>query len=190
MSNAGAATAPPVETDHYEMLQISKNADQETVQRVFRILAHRFHPDNLDTGDEARFREIHEAFLVLSDPEKRAEYDVRHQTFKQERWRFIAAGPPGETDFGIEQQLRFTLLEILYSRRRAEPYKPGMSQLDLQELLGSPREHLEFTLWYLAQKQFVTRNDQSNLVITAEGIDFVEQNAPEKKRHLRITGRR
>ena len=65
-----------------------------------------------------------------------------------------------------------------------------MSQLDLQELLGSPREHLEFTIWYLAQKQFVTRGDQSNLVITAKGIDFVEQNAPEKKRHLRITGRR
>ena len=96
--------------DHYETLQISKNADQETIQRVFRMLAQRFHPDNLDTGDEARFREIHEAFLVLSDPEKRAEYDVRHETFKQERWRFIAAGPPGETDFGVEQQMRFMLL--------------------------------------------------------------------------------
>ena len=93
------------------MLQISKNADQETIQRVFRMLAHRFHPDNLDTGNEARFREIHEAFLVLSDPEKRAEYDVRHQTFKQERWRFIAAGPPGETDFGVEQQMRFMILK-------------------------------------------------------------------------------
>ena len=182
-------STPAIDVDYYETLQISKNADQETVQRVFRLLAQRFHPDNLETGDEARFREIHEAFLVLSDPEKRAEYDVRHDTFKQERWRFIAAGPAGETDFGIEQQLRFMTLEILYSRRRTDPYKPGVSQLDLAEMLGRPREHLEFTLWYLAQKKLVTRGDQSNLVITAEGIDFVEQNAPEKKRHLRITGR-
>jgi curved DNA-binding protein CbpA len=185
-----SSTTATIECDHYETLQISKNADQETIQRVFRMLAQRFHPDNLDTGDEARFREIHEAFLVLSDPEKRAEYDVRHETFKQERWRFIAAGPPGETDFGVEQQMRFVILEILYSRRRTEPYRPGLSQLELQELLGRPREHLEFTLWYLSQKKFVTRGDQSNLVITAEGIDFVEQSAPEKRPHLRITGRR
>ena len=178
-----------IECDHYETLQISKNADQETIQRVFRMLAQRFHPDNLDTGNEARFREIHEAFLVLSDPEKRAAYDVRHETFKQERWRFIAAGPPGETDFGVEQQMRFMILEILYSRRRTEPNRPGLSQLELQELVGRPREHLEFTIWYLAQKKLVTRGDQSNLVITAEGIDFVEQNAPEKRPHLRITGR-
>jgi curved DNA-binding protein CbpA len=169
-----------LDKDHYETLQISKNADQETVQRVFRLLAQRFHPDNLETGDEARFREIHEAFIVLN---------VRYDTFKQERWRFIAAGPAGETDFGIEQQLRFMTLEILYSHRRNDPYKPGLSQLDLAEMLGRPREHLEFTLWYLAQKKFVTRGDQSSLVITAEGIDFVEQHAPEKRRHLRITGR-
>ena len=86
--------------------------------------------------------------------------------------------------------MRFMILEILYSRRRTEPNRPGLSQLELQELVGRPREHLEFTIWYLAQKKLVTRGDQSNLVITAEGIDFVEQNAPEKRAHLRITGRR
>jgi hypothetical protein len=86
--------------------------------------------------------------------------------------------------------MRFVILEILYSRRRTEPDRPGMSQLELQELLGRPREHLEFTLWYLAQKKFVTRGEQSNLVISADGIDFVEQNAPDKRPHLRITGRR
>ena len=184
-----SSTTATAESDYYETLQISKNADQETIQRVFRMLAQRFHPDNLDTGNDEKFREIHEAFLVLSDPAKRAEYDIRHETFRQERWRFIAAGPPGETDFGVEQQLRFMVLEILYSRRRTDPYRPGLSQLELQEMLGRPREHLEFTLWYLAQKKLVTRGDQSNLVITSEGIDFVEEHAPEKRRYLRITGR-
>ena len=46
-------STPAIDVDYYETLQISKNADQETVQRVFRLLAQRFHPDNLETGDEA-----------------------------------------------------------------------------------------------------------------------------------------
>ena len=49
--------------DHYEVLQISKNADADTIQRVFRLLARRFHPDNPNTGNEARFRQIHEALF-------------------------------------------------------------------------------------------------------------------------------
>src|SRR5438105_3187548 len=42
-------------SDHYEALQLSPNADSETVDRVYRILAKRYHPDNQQTGDAARF---------------------------------------------------------------------------------------------------------------------------------------
>ena len=80
-----------VTQDHYEVLQISKNADADTVQRVFRLLARRYHPDNSHSGNEARFRQIHEAYLVLSDPEKRAAYDVRHETLRQEYTAMIQA---------------------------------------------------------------------------------------------------
>ncbi len=48
---------PPV--DYYETLQISPNADADTVQRVFRMLAQRFHPDNKETGNADRFRALH-----------------------------------------------------------------------------------------------------------------------------------
>ena len=47
--------------DYYEVLQISPNADADTVQRVFRMLAQRFHPDNTETGNADRFRSLHEA---------------------------------------------------------------------------------------------------------------------------------
>ena len=50
-----------------------------------------------------------------------------------------------------------------------------MSNLDLSQLIGVPREHLEFTIWYLVQRKLVVRDDQSNLIITAEGVDYVEQ---------------
>jgi curved DNA-binding protein len=161
-------------TDHYETLQISPNADPDTIQRVFRLLAQRFHPDNKDTGDAERFRALHEAYSVLSVPEKRAQYDVNHQALRQERWKFAAAVKGGD-DYENEQQMRCTILEILYSRRRAEPGNPSFSPFDLIQLTGQPREHMEFTIWYLNQRKFVTRDDQSRLTITAEGVDYVEQ---------------
>jgi len=161
--------------DHYETLQISPNADADTVQRVFRMLAQRFHPDNTETGNADRFRALHEAYSVLSVAEKRAQYDVHHQALRQERWRF-AASVNSNDDFDIEQQVRCTVLEILYARRRAEPGNPSFSPYDLSQLTGQPREHLEFTTWYLIQKKFVTRDDQSKLTITADGVDYVEAN--------------
>jgi curved DNA-binding protein CbpA len=161
--------------DHYETLQISPNADPDTIQRVFRLLAQRFHPDNKDTGNPDRFRALHEAYSVLSVPEKRAQYDVHHQALRAERWRF-AASVKSNDDFEIEQQLRCTVLEILYARRRAEPGNPSFSPFELTQLTGQPREHFEFTVWYLSQRKLVTRDDQSRLTITADGVDFVEQN--------------
>lgn len=161
--------------DWYETLQISPNADADTIQRVFRLLAQKYHPDNQETGNADRFRQLHEAYLVLSDPEKRAQYDVGYDALRRERWRFAASGSPGDNDFEREQQMRCVALEILYTRRRTEPGRPSMSNLDLSELTGQPREHLEFTLWYLVQRKLVVRDDQSNLTITAEGVDYVEQ---------------
>src|SRR5579871_3915344 len=66
--------------DYYEILQISSKADPEMIHRVYRILAQRYHPDNAATGNDTAFRAITEAYSVLSDPEKRAAYDVNFQS--------------------------------------------------------------------------------------------------------------
>ena len=78
----------------------------------------------------------------------------------------------------------------MYTRRRAEPDKPGLSNLDLTHLVGRPREHMEFTIWYLAQKKMVTRNDNSSLIITADGVDYVENHNQSKLQRLRLAARR
>ena len=52
-------------TDHYEILEISPNANSETIERIFRYLALRYHPDNQDTGHLSRFNEIVEAHDAL-----------------------------------------------------------------------------------------------------------------------------
>jgi molecular chaperone DnaJ len=62
--------------DFYEVLGVPRNASQEEIKKAFRRLAMQYHPDrNKEPGAEARFKEINEAFEVLSDPEKRAAYD-------------------------------------------------------------------------------------------------------------------
>jgi curved DNA-binding protein CbpA len=166
--------------DCYETLQISPNADPDTIHRVFRLLAQRYHPDNQDTGDAARFRVLHEAYTILSDPEKRAKYDARYEALRQERWKFVTTGPPAENDFEMEQELRCNMLEILYSRRRIETDAPALSNWDLAQLMGRPREHLEFTIWYLSSKRYITRDDQSKIQITAEGVDYIEHHRASK----------
>jgi len=62
--------------DYYDVLGLDRNASQEDIKRAFRRLAMQYHPDrNGEPGAEARFKEINQAYEVLSDPEKRAAYD-------------------------------------------------------------------------------------------------------------------
>lgn len=162
--------------DYYETLQISPKAEPETIHRVFRILAQRFHPDNTESGNEARFRVIHQAYQVLSDPVSRAQYDVSHQQRRDDRWRLDSADNETENDFELEQLVRLTLLEVLYTRRRRVPNNPGLFVNDFEDLLGRPREHLDFTVWYLVQKGLLKRTDDSKFAITADGVEFLEKN--------------
>jgi curved DNA-binding protein len=162
--------------DYYEILQISPTAEPETVHKVYRLLAQRSHPDNKDTGNEAHFRQLSEAYHVLSDPERRAQYDIGHAAQRQARWRLVASGSQAASDFEVEQLIRMTVLEVLYTRRRTEPGGAGLSPWDLESLIGRAREQLEFTIWYLTAKKYVTRSDSAELVITAEGVEFLEAN--------------
>ncbi|MHB8651789.1 MAG: molecular chaperone DnaJ [Minisyncoccota bacterium] len=66
--------------DYYKILGVERGASSEDVKKAFRKLAHQFHPDKKG-GDEARFKEINEAYQVLSDEKRRAEYDTYGQTF-------------------------------------------------------------------------------------------------------------
>jgi len=64
--------------DYYEMLGVARDADEKAIKDAFRKLALKYHPDRNKSPDATeRFREIAEAYAVLSDPEKRAEYDAR-----------------------------------------------------------------------------------------------------------------
>jgi curved DNA-binding protein CbpA len=179
MSQSQNYTTQPAQTepqDYYEVLQVSATADPETIHRVYRLLAQRFHPDNRETGNAARFRAISEAYTVLSNPEERARYDIVHAQQQKGRWKLVSTGAHAENDFEMEQMVRLTVLEVLYTKRRMEPREPAIYAMDLEEMIGRPREHLEFTIWYLGQRKYVTRDDNSRLIITADGVDHLEAN--------------
>src|SRR6266545_4769258 len=69
-------TTSVLATDYYELMQISRNADMETIHRVYHIMAARFHPDNPRTGDSERFLLLTRAYQILSEPARRLQYDA------------------------------------------------------------------------------------------------------------------
>ena len=66
--------------DYYKVLGVDKKASKDDIKKAFRKLAHKFHPDK-KSGDEGKFKEVNEAYSVLSDDKKRSEYDAYGQTF-------------------------------------------------------------------------------------------------------------
>ena len=172
--------------DYYEVLQVSPSAEPDTIHRIYRLLAQRFHPDNRETGDATRFRLINEAYQELSDQARRARYDVLYHQRQHDRVRIVSAGARAEEDFELEQINRLTVLEALQSKRRLEPNTSGMPMTELEQLTGRPREHLDFTVWYLVQKKYALRDDSARLLITAEGVDFLEQNYRANVRRRRL----
>jgi len=83
--------------DYYEILGVSKDASDEEIKRAYRRLAQKYHPDK--GGDEKKFKEINEAYQVLSDKEKRAQYDRFGTTFEQAQARGGFTGFEGFRDF-------------------------------------------------------------------------------------------
>ena len=184
--NGAAAAAGEALPDYYEVLQISPNADPDMIHRVYRLMAQRYHPDNADTGDEKAFRAITDAYKVLSDPEKRAGYDVNLHAYRQVRWRIF---DQRQASVGkvAEKSKRKGIIDLLYTKRCNEPEKPTLNLHELEDLLGCPREHLEFSLWYLKENGLVARQDNGRIAVTAKGVDWAEQEeAAERLRADRL----
>jgi len=123
---------------------------------------------------------------VLGDPERRAAYDIRHLAGKRQRWK-IFDQPRAAVGVEAEKRKRQGVISLLYTRRITEPTQPALSIQELEDLLGCPREHLEFTLWYLKENALVARTDNGRHSITAKGVDYAEASGiwyPEKSRLL------
>ena len=168
--------------DYYELLQLSSNADAETIERVFRHLAQKFHPDHNNLTNKDRFIQIIEAHQILIDPEARAGYDVKYRDYWNRKWR-LASVASDMSELGDDKVARERILSLLYVQRRRTMKSPGLGEIEISRLLNTPLELVEFHLWYIRTKGWVERLDTGHLAITATGVDQVEQSrtlSPEK----------
>ena len=172
--------------DYYELLEISANAQLETIQRVYKMMALRFHPDNQKTGDISRFLQLNQAYEVLTDPRRRAEYDSLREMRNTEPVEPVEPSKIFETkDFEVgvegESNRRLGVLCYLYSRRRNDPDHPGLTAWALREIMGFTHKDLMFAMWYLREHDFIRLDDRNEYTVTGHGVDFVEKKFPENQ---------
>jgi molecular chaperone DnaJ len=148
-----AATA---QRDYYEVLGVPRDAAQKTIKDAFRKLALHYHPDrNKEPGAEDRFKEIAEAYAVLSDPTKRAQYDSRgfagvagfspEDLFGGINFEEIFGGRP-DFDFDLSGE---SLFDRFFGRRRAEPRRGANIEVQvdvpLERVLTGGEEQVRFS---------------------------------------------
>ncbi len=142
-------------TDYYEVLGVPRDADQDTIRRSYRKLARKYHPDlNSDSDAEERFKELGEAYEVLSDAEKRERYDRLGA-----RWREAEHEAPEESfedffaheGFGQGTHVEFgeDLFEALFGARAGRAGGPlrgrdreALLELSLEDALAGGRRRL------------------------------------------------
>ncbi len=155
--------------DHYETLQLSPNADSETIAQVYRFMATRFELGDHMNGDVERLQLVRAANAVLSDSRKRCEYDVRYHEQHPEAAHSVEGAVAGE-EFETYRQLRRTILVNLYNARRSDD-SARTDDYSLERRAGCSPGEMRFNLWYMTAKGWIERTDEGRLSITADGVD-------------------
>lgn len=113
--------------DYYKVLEVSKNATQDEIKSAYRKLASKYHPDK-ENGNEAKFKEIGDAYDVLKDPQKRQQYDTpqRQYNFNQGNFNDIFADVMGHRvarNPDITIAANITLDEVITGKQLIASYR-------------------------------------------------------------------
>lgn len=174
--------------NYYEILNVSPGASVATIEHSFRNLALKYHPDNQVTGDRSKFDLVIEAHNVLKDLDRRAQYhheNDRHlppfshpseEVYDRAEYEDTGAGAAGGLaldGIGVDRDIstQNSILIMLYIQRRKNVREPGIGDAELERLSGCPAEHLEFHIWYLKAKGWITTGEDGLLAITIDGVD-------------------
>jgi len=160
--------------DYYNVLQVDPACDAQILESAYRFLVKRYHPDHSQTADVGKFTELTEAYAVLRDADKRADYD---------RIYFARTGRafnPSPLEKALEvddktavrdAEIHESILLHLYKRRREHAQDAGVVAWYLQDMLNCSDENFEFHVWYLKSKGFIEVTDQGTLAVTIQGVD-------------------
>lgn len=162
--------------DHYAVLGVPRKATAEEIHRAYSALVSRHHPRNGSSPDAQKYEAVTEAYEALSNPATREAFDALLP--KEEEGTPTLSPKRFYEAVTTEAGRRMAILSILYERRRANPGSPGMPVRLIEAMVNFPADPMFFALWYLKQRGWVGLDDKSCPVITAEGMDVVEQNPP------------
>jgi molecular chaperone DnaJ len=129
-----------MQKDYYKILGVTKNSSQEEIKKAYYALAHKFHPDK-GGGDEAKFKEINEAYQILGDKDKRSQYDRFGTSFNNNQGGFSGFNTGG---FNWEDMAGFEGIEDIFDmfggggfRQKEQDLRRGS---DLEVILEIPLE--------------------------------------------------
>jgi len=185
-----------MQRDYYEVLGVAKDADQKAIKESFRNLALKYHPDrNKEPGAEERFKEIAEAYAVLSDAKKRAEYDARGfaavENFSQED---LFGGINFEDIFG---GLNFDFgggnpFEGFFHRRQRSPARGANIEVELDISLervaggGEEKIHLNRPATCNACRGTGAEGGAPKYCDTCKGAGRITRSSRKEKEHILI----
>ena len=157
---------PAVEPDHHALLRAGVAGDAEGLDRLYRALAFRYHPDNRESGNVEIFLRIREAYRILSPS----------QTYQGD----VEIAKPLKT-IGLQAELcalkdkRLAILGLLCQRRIDDYRNAFVSPGELESLTGMSAAEVGFILWYLREKGAVSLCDSSpDYTISAVGVDILD----------------
>ncbi len=148
--------------DYYKILGVSRDSSKEDIKKAYRNLAHKFHPDK--GGDEQKFKEINEAYQVLSDDQKRRQYDAYGAAGSEtasgfdfgEFWRGAGSGLGFDFGFGDIEDIFEDLFEEEPTDAFAGPAKRRDIHIDLEiplrDVFKIQKESLTLLRWTTCQR--------------------------------------
>ena len=166
--------------NYYEILELSGNANQDTIERMFRYLATKHHPDS--GGDKEKFSILLKAFEVLRDPTSRSAYDATLLQEKQENKVLVEHA----REAGPDAAIRHELLQLFYARRRQAVASAALGSMTIEKEMDLSEEMLNFHLWFFREKGWIQREEDGGLAITAAGVERVEEGEIRAKKLARI----
>ena len=172
--------------DFYEVLQVSSTASEDTIEKMFRHLAQRYHPDNKETGDVAKFQEVVEAHKALGDREKRAQYDLLYNQSIAHQYSLVQH-VTGNDSLDSDIRIQSVILNVLYHKCRENCKKPGFGLYQLRQMLDCSMELLDFHIWYMKERGWVRRTEDGMLAITVQGCDKAIEDRQQQDSVKRIT---
>ncbi|MCB1021045.1 MAG: DnaJ domain-containing protein [Acidobacteria bacterium] len=190
--------------DYYEFLMVSPTADRAMIEWAVRLMLTRYGKKNGEQADSAKYELVKEAYRTLADPKRRELYDSlrKSQVAPPEEDELASFEPPPASagavapvrnkerklsvesivvehtttlaDVELQIKLRQGVMSALYDIVITRPRNPELGRAEIARAMGARIDEIEFTIWFLREKDLLKTTNQGLYAITAEGVEWVE----------------